>query len=118
MAVKGGGGAGAGGFDVRGGSGWRDIHAGGTFRPSESSRFGGPSAKERTRLSLENTLGQLLDDPATHAVLAKYFPADFDIQQVSMVSNWRLEQIAGLAPDLLTPEIMQSIARDLELLEA
>ena len=72
----------------------------------------------RPRLSLENTPGELLDDPAAHAALAKYLPTDFDIQQVVLVSNWRLEQIASLAPDLLTPEILQNIARDLAQLEA
>ncbi|MGH2481710.1 MAG: fibronectin type III-like domain-contianing protein, partial [Ktedonobacteraceae bacterium] len=108
----------AGEFEVLVGSSSRDIHLTGTFTLSETSRFSGPSAHVRPRLSLENTLGELLNDQAAHAALAKYLPTDFDIQQVVMVSNWRLEQIASLAPDLLTPEILQNIARDLEQLEA
>ncbi|HXR66636.1 MAG TPA: glycoside hydrolase family 3 C-terminal domain-containing protein [Ktedonobacteraceae bacterium] len=107
----------AGEFEVLVGSSARDIHATGTFTLTESSRFGGPADQKHARLSLNNTLAQLLDDPAAHAVLTKYFPPQFDIQQVSMVSNWRLEQLASMAPEILTPEILQSIARDLEQLE-
>ena len=107
----------AGEFEVLIGSSSRDIHLASTFTLSESSYFGGPAALSRPRLSLENTLGELLDDPVTQAALAKYLPPGFDIQQVSMVRNWRLEQIASFAPELLTPEILQSIARDLKQLE-
>ncbi|HEY3994307.1 MAG TPA: glycoside hydrolase family 3 C-terminal domain-containing protein [Ktedonobacteraceae bacterium] len=106
----------AGEFEVLVGSSSQDIHATSTFTLTESSRFGGPAAREHTRLSLDNTIAQLLDDPAARAVLTKYLPAQFDIQQVSMISNWRLEQIAGMAPEILTPEVLQSIAKDLEQL--
>ena len=103
----------AGEFEVLVGSSSQDIHATGTFTLTESSRFGGPAARESTRLSLDNTIAQLLDDPTAHAVLTKYLPAQFDIQQVNVISNWRLEQLASMAPEILTPEVLQSIARDL-----
>jgi len=107
----------AGEFEVLVGSSSREIHATDTFILTETSHFDGPARQERARLSLDSTLAQLLDDPAARAALTKYFPPQFDIQQVSMISNWRLEQVATIAPDFLTPEMLQNIARDLEQLE-
>lgn len=107
----------AGEFEVLIGSSSRDIHATDTFTLTETSRFGGPAQQERARLSLNSTLAQLLGEPAALAVLMKYLPAQFDIQQVSMIGNWRLEQVAVMAPEILTPELLQSIAKDLEQLE-
>ena len=106
----------AGEFEVLVGSSSRDIHATSIFTLTETSQFGGPVQKEHTRLSLNSTLAQLLDDPRARAVLTKYLPAQFDIQQVSMISNWRLEQVAAVAPDILTSEVLQSITKDLEQL--
>ncbi|HEX7736434.1 MAG TPA: glycoside hydrolase family 3 C-terminal domain-containing protein [Ktedonobacteraceae bacterium] len=108
----------AGEFEVLVGSSSQAIHASDTFTLTETSRFGGPAQRGRPRLSLENTLGELLDDPATCAVLTKHVPMSFDVAQLEMARNWRLEQIAGFAPDLLTQELLQSIARDLEQIEA
>jgi beta-glucosidase len=108
----------AGEFEVLPGSSSRDIHATDTFTLTASSHFGGPAQNERPRLSLESTLGQLLDEPAARAILTKYVPLTFDAQQLGLASNWKLEQIAGFAPDILTPELLQSIARDLAQLEA
>lgn len=107
----------AGEFEVLVGSSSREIHATDTFALTETCQFGGPARQGRARLSLNSTLAELLGDPAARAALTKYFPAQFDMQQVSMVSNWRLEQVATIAPDFLTPELLQSIARDLEQLE-
>ena len=107
----------AGEFEILVGSSSRDIHATGTFTLTETARFGGPAQKTRKRLSLNSTLAEFLDEPAAYAVLTRHVPIVVDVQQLSMISNWQIEQIASMAPDMLTPEILQSIARDLEQLE-
>jgi beta-glucosidase len=107
----------AGEFEVLVGSSSQDIHATGIFTLTETSSFGGASHKGKARLGLDSTLGELLGDPRAYAALIKYLPAQFDLRQVSVVHNWRLEQIAAVAPDILTPEILQSMARDLEQLD-
>ncbi len=108
----------AGDFEVLVGSSSQAIHAREGFTLKASSSFGGAAQNQRRRLDLNSPLSQLLDDPAARAVLLSYLPAQFDLQQVNMVSNWRLEQIASFAPEMLTPAVLQSIARDLEQLEA
>lgn len=108
----------AGEFEVLVGSSSQAIHATGTFTLSETGRFGGSAQTRRPRLSLDNTLGELLDNPSARDVLTKYIPIGLDATQLEMVHNWRLEQIAGFAPEMLTQELLQSIARDLEQIEA
>jgi beta-glucosidase len=104
----------AGEFDVLVGSSSQDIHASGTFVLTVSSRFGGPAQKNRARPGLHSSLAQLLENEETRAVLIRYLPALADAPQVSMIMNWKLEQIAAVAPNMLTNDVLQCIARDLE----
>jgi beta-glucosidase len=108
----------AGEFELLIGSSSQDIRLTKTCTLTESSSFGGPARNTRLRLSLDKTLGELLDNPAASAILSRHIPIPFDAAQLEMVRNWRLEQIAGFVPQLLTSELLQSIARDLEGIEA
>lgn len=111
----------AGEFEVLIGSSSQDIHATDTFRLSESSLFGTVPPQARPRLGLSSTLAQLLANPAARAILTRHVPLVptlLDTEQLEMVNNWQLPQIAGFVPDILTPEILQNIASDLEQLEA
>ncbi|HET8842676.1 MAG TPA: fibronectin type III-like domain-contianing protein, partial [Ktedonobacteraceae bacterium] len=107
----------AGEFEVLVGSSSQDIHATGTFALTATSSFGGPSQRVDARPNINSTLAQLLHSQAASDVLKRYIPAIFEVQQLGMISNWKLEQIAGFAPDILTPELLQNIARDLDQLE-
>lgn len=107
----------AGEFDVSVGSSSQDIHATSAFVLTASSSFGGAVTTGHAKLSMDNTLAQLLEDPAAHAILEKYLPGMADSPQASMAMSLRLEQIAPFVPDIFTDDLLQNIARDLEQLE-
>lgn len=108
----------AGEFDVLAGSSSQDISVSGTFTLTASSSFDAAVSTKHVKLSLDSTLAEILADPAASAILEKYLPGMASAPQAEMVKNWKLEQIAAVASDLLTPEIVRGIAEDLAQLEA
>lgn len=105
----------AGGFEVLVGSSSQDIRAGGSFVLTATGSSG--ARMERVKFGLQSTLAELLANDAARAVLTSYFPDMPDFSQVSMVMNWKLEQLAAVAPEMLTKDILQNLVRDLEQLE-
>jgi beta-glucosidase len=106
----------AGEFEVLVGSSSQDIRAASSFVLTATSSFGGPPRTERVKFGLQSTLAELLANEAARAVLEKYFPDMPDLSQLSMVMNWKLEQLAALAPEMLTHELLEELVRDLEQL--
>lgn len=104
----------AGEFEVLVGSSSRDIHASARFILKTTGRFGGSeSEKGGIRLGLDSTLQLLLANEEARAILNKHLPGILDAPQLSMALGFTLEQVAGFAPDVFTPEVMQAIAEDL-----
>lgn len=58
-------------------------------------------------------MAQLLTSEEAKAILARRFPDMMDSPYLVMGMGFSLEQIAGLAPEVLTEEVMQSIAEEL-----
>ena len=103
----------AGAFEVLVGSSSQEIHARASFTLTGSSSFGGPTRPGKERLSLQSTLRELLENPQARAMLQKYVPVSVENEQLEQILTWRLEQVASLAPELLTTEILQAIAEEL-----
>lgn len=103
----------AGGFEVLVGSSSQEIHAHASFTFSSTSSFGGPAKTGQEKLSLQNTLGELLANSGARAVLQKHIPVTAENEQLEQVLNWRLELIASFAPNLITTEILRAIAEEL-----
>ena len=59
------------------------------------------------------TIGELLDNPATKAVLEKYAAAMVGNPQIDMARAMTLKQIQGFAGDALTDEVLAKIDADL-----
>jgi beta-glucosidase len=107
----------AGEFEVLVGSSSQDIRAAGLVVLTASSSFGGPAPTGRAKLGLQSSLAELLEHAAARALLASYFPQMPDFSQMGVVLNWKLEQLTAFAPDVLTDDVLQRLARDLEQLE-
>lgn len=108
----------AGAFEVLVGASSQDIRATGQVMLTASSSFAGPARPGRAKLGLQSTLAELLDNAQARALLARSFPEMPDFSQMGMVMNWKLAQLAGVAPELLTDDVLQRLVRDLEQLEA
>ncbi len=106
----------AGEFEVQVGASSQDIRATATFTLTASRHFGGHPEKEQKRFGMQSTVGDLLANEATRALMDSYMPGVTNMEEVAMVKNWTLEQIAGMVPDMLPDELLQRILRDLEKL--
>jgi len=110
----------AGEFEVLVGRSSRDIRASARFTLKATSRFGGPEKAgirpfdgAQGRLGIDSTLQLLLANEEARAILSKHLPGLLDAPQLSMAMGFTLEQVAGMAPGVLTAEVMQGIAEDL-----
>ena len=100
----------AGEFEVLVGSSSRDIRLTGRFN------FTGdpvPEPGKEARLHIGLPLKTLLDDASGKAALERYVGAYLGDPQIEMVWETSLEDIAKLAPGILTPELLQAINDDL-----
>ncbi len=71
-----------------------------------------PAAAETVYSSKTTTIGVLLDNPDTKAVLVKYIPEVVSNPQIDQGRDFTLEQIVQYAPEL-TPEMLAKIDADL-----
>ena len=69
-----------------------------------------PAAKLSTA---DTSIGDLLDNPAAKAVLAKHVPAMVENPQIEMARSMTLKQIQPMAGDMLTDELLAKIDLDL-----
>ncbi len=66
----------------------------------------------------DSTIGDLLDNPATKAVLAKYLPEMVASDQISQASGMTLKAIQQYAPDKITDEVLGKIDAELAKIPA
>jgi beta-glucosidase len=104
----------AGEFEVLVGASSQDIRATAMFTLTATCHFGGHPVWERKRFGMQSTVGELLANDAARAIVDSYMPGVANMEEVEMVKNWTLEQIAGMVPDMLPPELLQRIIGDLE----
>lgn len=64
----------------------------------------------------ETSIGTLLDNPQTKAVLEKHIPAFVANPQIAMARSMTLKQIRSFAADVLTDEVLARIDVDLATL--
>ena len=70
------------------------------------------------RYTTEDTsLGDLLDNPASNAVLKKHLPEIVGNDQVAMARSMTLRQIQSYAPDQISNEVLAKIDGDLRTVE-
>lgn len=75
------------------------------------------AAASATGYSVKSTVGDLLDNPATKAVLEKYVPEMVSNPQIEQGRPFPLEGIAAYVPTL-TPEMLAKIDTDLKAVPA
>ena len=66
----------------------------------------------------DTTIGDLIDNPATKAVLDKHLPGFADNQQIAMARAMTMRQIQGFAADMLPDDKLAQIDADLAALPA
>ena len=98
----------AGDFEILVGSSSRDIRLTGRFALT-GDVVQGDTARLHTGLALQ----KLLEDEGGKAVLEKHISQVLEAPQISMAMGMTLEQIAGFAPQILTPEKLKAINDDL-----
>lgn len=59
------------------------------------------------------TIGELIDNPATKAVLEKHMPAMLSNPQIDMARTMTLKQIQGFAGDMMSDEVLAKVDADL-----
>jgi beta-glucosidase len=103
----------AGAFEALVGSSSADIRARAGFELTQTASFDGP-AKQRVTLSTASTMRELLGNDEARAVLQRALPEFADGPQLGMVMGMSLVQIAGFAPDQLSPETLAAIDAELK----
>lgn len=104
----------AGEFEVLIGASSQDIRATATFSLSATHRFGQRPGKKRKTANMSSTIAQLLADEEALAILNIHIPDIINSPQISAATMLTLEQVASFVPDLLTEELLERIARELE----
>ncbi|MFM5931029.1 MAG: hypothetical protein ACKOPQ_08995 [Novosphingobium sp.] len=66
----------------------------------------------------DTTIGALLDDPASKAVVDKIMPGFSTNPQVEMARSMTFKQIQGFAPDMIKDEMLAKIDAELAKLPA
>lgn len=61
----------------------------------------------------ETTIGDLIDNPATKAVLDKVLPGMSDNPQIGMARSMTIKQVQAFAPDQFTDEKLAQIDAEL-----
>ena len=100
----------AGEFEILVGSSSRDIRQTARFKFKGGTAF---AAGQPARLNVRLTLKTLLDDSGGRAVLEKHLGGHANDPEIQIVAGMTLEQLAAMAPQLLTPELLKKINDDL-----
>jgi beta-glucosidase len=98
----------AGEFAVLVGSSSQDIRAQATFALTTTG-LTSDVPRMAVELSIKTTLRELLANEGAKAILAKHFGEMLQSPQLNMAMDFSLEQMAGFAPDILTPEKLQEL---------
>ncbi len=71
------------------------------------------ASKQTGRLHTGLALRALLNDEAGHAVITRHFGDLLDSPMIEMGMEMSLDQISNIAPDMLTPELLATINKEL-----
>jgi hypothetical protein len=66
--------------------------------------------------SIQSTLGELLDNEATLAILEKHLPGIAGHPQIGMGRGFGLAMVAQFSGGMITPEALEKIEADLQAL--
>jgi len=72
-----------------------------------------PAAAAAGFSTQSSTIGDLIDNPQTHAILDKHLPGFASNPQIDMAKGMTLRQIQSFAADKLTDEVLAKIDADL-----
>ena len=84
---------------------------------ADAASTAAPAAKPACSTA-ESTLGALIDNPETKAVLMKHVAPLISDERVEMARGFTLKQVQGFAPDRLTDELLARIDADLAAVPA
>ena len=87
------------------------------FTAAAPAAFAQDPPAASTGYSVKSTIGDLLDNPATKAVLQKYVPEMVASDQIEQGRPFPLEGITAYVPTL-TPEVLAKIDADLKKVPA
>ncbi len=107
----------AGEFEVQVGSSSQDIRVCAVFRLSDTVAFGGPP-KPSVKLSVDSPVKALIEHDGARAVLERHMPGFVEQAGVGVMMGLTLAQMAGFAPDRITPDLLSAIAADLAQIQA
>jgi hypothetical protein len=79
----------------------------------QSTSIISPTGEIHTGLDINSTIGELMGNPDTKAVLEKHLPEAVKAPQLVQAYAMTLKQIAPMAPTLLTDALLQAITDDL-----
>lgn len=105
----------AGEFEALAGASSADIRARAAFSLTQTARFDGP-ARRKLALSTQSTLRELMGSDEARALLDRAMPGFADNSQLGMAMGMSLVQIAGFAPDQITPEALAALDAQLKAL--
>ena len=94
-------------FEILVGASSQDI------RLTAKTVLAAPPLDHDARLHTGITLSAILDDPAGYAAFAKNFPEWIKAPEVQHVLHLTIDEIATLAPNIITPEKLSALAQDL-----
>lgn len=80
---------------------------------SSSALAQSPAASAAAMSTQNTTVGELLDNPASKAIVDKYIPGFSDNPQIDMARGMTLAAIQPFAADQVTDEALQKIDADL-----
>ena len=100
-------------FRVLVGSSSQDIHLATTFILTRTVRSGAPVQPGVIRFNRQSKLQDVLTSQQGREVLEKHFPGVLELPELTMASGFSLEQIAGIAPDLISPKKLMEVVEDL-----
>lgn len=105
----------AGAFEALVGSSSQDIRARAEFRLAETAVFGGPEQPPVVP-SIDMLVKDLLEHDGARAVIERHLPGFAAQAGFGVMMGLTLAQMAGFAPDQLTPDRLAAIAADLAAL--
>lgn len=90
----------------------QDVHAGHSGQASQAAIVAAPR-----RLNLDTPVAVIVADPAGKAVLDAAIPELATHEQYESFKQMGLQQLAGYAPDKLTPEVLAKIEAGLSAIK-